>query len=538
VKFGPVDLKNAEGAILAHAVETIKGRLKKGKFLGAVDVALLEKSGLSTVIVAILEAGDIEENEAALRIGATLVSPELSAAKPFTGRVNIFAEVAGMFIADAGRVNEINRIDPAITIATLPDHTPVEAGRMVATVKIIPFAVNKKFLAEASRIAALDEVLTLKPYRPRQVGLIATTLPSLKTTTMDKTRQALEARLAPSKSTIMNELRVDHSAEAVTAALGELKHTCDLIIIFGASAIIDRCDVIPTALEMAGGTVEHFGMPVDPGNLLLLGNLGEIPVLGAPGCARSPRQNGFDWILQRVLADIPLTSADIEGLGVGGLLMEIHSRPQPRQPVLHESGNVHAVVLAAGQSRRMGKTNKLLAELGGKPLVRHVVEAAAESRVCGITVVTGHQAELVADILSGSDINIVHNPDFASGLASSLRMGITNLPDDCTGVLILLGDMPRVTGAMIDSMLKIFDHAPQAAIIQATDQGKRGNPVLWSSSYFEALTHIAGDVGARHLIGQNIDRVVEIELGRAASLDIDTPETLRAESDLGDKNDK
>jgi molybdenum cofactor cytidylyltransferase len=234
-------------------------------------------------------------------------------------------------------------------------------------------------------------------------------------------------------------------------------------------------------------------------------------------------------VLQRLLANMPIGPAEIAGLGVGGLLMEIHSRPQPRDAAGVTKGNVHAVILAAGQSRRMGTSNKLFASFNGKTMVRQVAEITNASEVAGITVVTGHQAEELQIALAGLDVTFAHNPDFASGLASSLRCGIASLPDDCGGALILLADMPRITTDMIDRQITAFGETTQASIIQATSHGKRGNPVLWPSEYFEALKQISGDVGARHIIGQNAERVVEIELGEAAALDIDTPEALLAE---------
>jgi len=188
---------------------------------------------------------------------------------------------------------------------------------------------------------------------------------------------------------------------------------------------------------------------------------------------------------------------------------------------------VHAIVLAAGQSRRMGGTNKLLVQLDGTALVRHVVEAAGASRVCGITVVSGFQAQGVVDALKGLDVDYCHNPDFADGLASSLRRGIKSVPHNCAGAIILLGDMPRITSAMINGMLDEFEHAQHRAIIQATGNGALGNPVVWPAEYFEALKQVSGDVGGRHLIAENAEKIITVELGEAACLDIDTPEMLR-----------
>ncbi len=191
------------------------------------------------------------------------------------------------------------------------------------------------------------------------------------------------------------------------------------MLVFGASAIADRRDVIPAAIEGIGGAVEHFGMPVDPGNLMLVGNVNHVPVLGRSGCARSPKENGFDWVLMRLLAGLEVTRADITGMGVGGLLMEIVTRPQPRVPVgSDESRSVAAVVLAAGRSTRMNGPNKMLAELNGKKLVRIAVEQALASKASPVIVVTGHQSAEVKAALAGLNVTFVTNPNYADGLAT------------------------------------------------------------------------------------------------------------------------
>jgi molybdenum cofactor cytidylyltransferase len=201
---------------------------------------------------------------------------------------------------------------------------------MAATVKIIPFATSAAALAAACEAAGQGAV-SVAPYRPLRIGVVSTLLPGLKTSVVNKTLGVLEARLAPARARIVEERRCPHDDAALAETLRAIAPRCDVLVVFGASAITDRRDVIPAAIEAAGGRIEHFGMPVDPGNLLLIGALAGKPAIGAPGCARSPKENGFDWVLGRVLADIPITRADIQAMGVGGLLMEIESRPQPRQ---------------------------------------------------------------------------------------------------------------------------------------------------------------------------------------------------------------
>jgi molybdenum cofactor cytidylyltransferase len=263
---------------------------------------------------------------------------------------------------------------------------------------------------------------------------------------------------------------------------------------------------------------------------MLIGRARGHAVLGAPGCARSPKENGFDWVLMRLLAGLPVTRADITSMGVGGLLMEIVTRPQPREEPVPEAGRrVAAVVLAAGRSTRMGAVNKMLAEIGGKPLVRIAAEQAVASRAKPVIVVTGHEREKVEDTLKGLPVRLVHNPDFSEGLGSSLKAGIATVPAEADAAIICLGDMPQVDAALIDRLISAFDPDRGALVVVPSIDGRRGNPVVWSRRFFHDLMSIQGDIGARHLIGNYAEAVVEVPVAGAAALtDVDTPESLSA----------
>ncbi len=359
--------------------------------------------------------------------------------------------------------------------------------------------------------------------------MVSTLLPGLASKVIEKTLKITAARIAPAGAEIIAERRVAHEQGVLSRAIHELLDAgAELVIVFGASAIADRRDVIPAAVEGVGGQIEHFGMPVDPGNLMLIGKVRGLPVLGAPGCARSPKENGFDWILMRLLAGIPVTREDITGMGVGGLLMEIVTRPQPREKMDAPAGRrVAAVVLAAGRSTRMGAVNKMLAQIGGKPLVRIAAEQAVASRAHPVIVVTGHEREKVESVLRGLPVRLVHNPDYADGLGTSLKTGIAAVPEDSDAVIVCLGDMPQVDAALIDRLIAAFDPERGALVVVPSIDGRRGNPVVWSRRFFQDLMGIQGDVGARYLIGNYAESVVEVPVvGDAALTDVDTPESL------------
>lgn len=532
MKFGPVPVSEAAGGTAVHSIRKGGFVLKKGKVIDADDVAALQAAGIDEIVVVRLETDDVSEDVAAAEIAAAVAGDHVRADRAFTGRCNLFADSAGVLVIDKTAVDELNLIDEAVTFATLPAYKPVVEGEMIATVKIIPFAVSKaahaKALAVAKRVRPL---LRVAPYKIRKVGIVSTLLPGLAEKVVEKTLKITAERLAPAGATIIADKRVPHDQKILAKAIDDvLLQGAELAIVFGASAIADRRDVIPSAIEAVGGKVEHFGMPVDPGNLMLIGQAKGHPILGAPGCARSPKENGFDWILMRLLAGLPVSRADITGMGVGGLLMEIVTRPQPREEVApHQGKKIAALVLAAGRSTRMGGPNKLLAEIGGRPLVRIAVNEALGSRVKPVVVVTGHQRDRVEAALQGLNVQIAHNPDYAEGLSTSLRTGLNALPADVDGVVVLLADMPQVDAQLIDRLIAAFDPEKGALAVVPTIDGKRGNPVLWSRRFFPDLLTVEGDVGARHLIGQYAEAVVEVPVtGKGAFADVDTPDALSA----------
>jgi molybdenum cofactor cytidylyltransferase len=528
MKFGPASPREAVGGVTVHTLRHGPLLLKKGTTIGAAEVESLEKAGVKEVVVVRLEPGDVSEDEAASSIANAVTGEGINVERAFTGRANLFAARAGVLVIDRAIVDRINGIDEAITFATLPAFKPVVEGEMIATVKIIPFGVAG-CLRDAAVKAAGSGALRIAPYVIKRVGVVSTLLPGLSPKVVEKTLRVTAERLAPAGATIIGERRVPHEEQALAAAVKDmLALGAELVIVFGASAIADRRDVIPAAITGIGGAIEHFGMPVDPGNLLLVGSASGVPVLGAPGCARSPVENGFDWVLMRLLAGLKVTRAELMGLGVGGLLMEIVTRPQPRaKPETDGNRQVAAIVLAAGRSTRMGGPNKLLAELSGKKLVRIATEQALASKASEVIVVTGHQAELVEQALRGLKVKFVRNPDFAGGLASSVKTGVTAVSKDADGAVICLGDMPLIDAHLIDRLVEAFDPDRGNLIVVPVAEGRRGNPVLWSRRFFSELLTLDGDIGARHLIAKHAEAVAEVPVdGESAFLDIDTPQAL------------
>lgn len=331
MRFGPVPLALAEGALLAHGLREGEMVLKKGQRLGPAEVAALAGAGLAEVTVARLDPGDVAENDAAARLAAALVPDEAAAgltrAAPFTGRANLHATAAGLALVDVAAVTALNRVDPGITLATLPPFARVARGLLVATVKIIAYAVPGARLEAATAIAA--GAVRVAPFRLGSAGLVMTRVAGQAARLNEKGQAAVAARLEGLGMTLAGVEEVAHAAAPLAEALARAPG--EAVLVLTGSATSDIRDVGPAALIAAGGRLERFGMPVDPGNLLFLGELRGRAVIGLPGSARSPVAHGADWVLERVACGLPVTSDDIAAMGVGGLLKEIPSRPQPRE---------------------------------------------------------------------------------------------------------------------------------------------------------------------------------------------------------------
>ena len=328
MQFGDMLIEHALGAVLAHSVHLDGARIPKGRVLTEADIEQIRAAGLTSIVAARLAENDVPENTAAARIGQALQCDSLDIAEPSTGRVNIFAKFDGLCVIDAERIHQINAAHESMTIATMPPYEPVSAGQLIATVKIIPFAVPLPQLTSVlSIIAGTQLPLSVYSFQTNKVGVIFSELPTVPFKAKEKAIRVLEDRLVQVGGKIDAMLVCQHEAAAVAAAIkSHLTHGCDLILLFGASAIVDRGDVIPAGIVRAGGEVTYFGMPVEPGNMLLLGRVGEVSAIGLPGCARSPKFNGFDWVLQRLFVGLSVDGKDIAGMGVGGLLKDMQRR--------------------------------------------------------------------------------------------------------------------------------------------------------------------------------------------------------------------
>ncbi len=325
MRLQAVPLDQAIGHIVRHNVADAAGRkaIAKGRRLDASDVARLAALGHTTVMVAVLEPDDVTEDDAAEQLATAVVGAGIRRSAAVHSRVNLFAAEAGVLQIAVDALHAINAID-GLTIATRRDASTVRSGDRVATIKIIPFALPAATVQAALALAPGDGIVALRPFRPCPVAVILVGSPAARRRVEEALLPAIDARVAAVAGQVVHVRYVAHDQSAIAAAITEAGDHAGLIIVAGETSIMDRDDITPSGIRAAGGVIEHYGAPVEPGNLLLLAYLARgdrtIPVLGAPGCVRSRDRNVVDLILPRLMTGERVRRADIIALGHGGLL--------------------------------------------------------------------------------------------------------------------------------------------------------------------------------------------------------------------------
>ena len=521
MKFGETDIEHCLGAVLAHSQKLGTRRIAKGTILDTELIDAFRAQGVGALVCAIPEAGDLDENiaarEIALQLAAGAATPSIEMSAAATGRVNFKAREAGILRYGRQALLAFNLVHEGVGLSLCAHNQLLQPGQMAATLKIIPYFLHGDIVQTLLKQLQSGPIFTFHPIVPKKVHLIQTRGAALPEKVYEATEAVTRNRLHH-LGCRLNDASV--RAHRKDALMGEIqsarKSGAELVLICGGSAIADRQDVVPIAIEELGGQIDQLGLAVDPGNMLMVANWQGMPIIGMPGCARSPKLNGFDWVLHLLLAGIELSRYELADLAAGGLLGEIAARPMPRSHAVKEPSipalpqKIACILLAAGQSRRMGDANKLLMEIGSKPIIRHAAEALIAAGVGDIYVVTGHQAEVVRDCLAGLEIRFIDNPDYATGQASSVACSVAYLPDQVSDVLIALGDMPLMQADLITALCqqhlqKSASGLPQITLptyapLPASDTVKRGNPVMWSRAFFSELTALQGDEGGRQIL--------------------------------------
>ncbi|MCC6201417.1 MAG: NTP transferase domain-containing protein [Gammaproteobacteria bacterium] len=529
--FAELPIADALGRIAAHTLRLDAVTIKKGTVLIDQDLDALRSAGITTIHVATAEPGELSEDDAVRLIAASIAGCGIQAALAAQGRSNLFATCDGVLRYDAERLDDINLNAPELNVLALRPEEIVRARQLIGQVKAIPYLVAGGTVHRACEAGARPEPLfRIDPFRSTRIGLLQTMLPGTRDSVLDKTHAVLGGKLQLWSASVVLERRCRHRTDEIAGALTSLSRSgCDLVLIVGASSTTDPRDVVPSALHQIGGRLVQLGVPLEPGTLLGFGYTdGDVPILILPGSLRAPVASSLDVIVPALLTGWRPNSAGLRRLGAGGLLKAVpeeHSDRKRHQP--GTGARIGAVVLAAGSSRRMGPTNKLLLPVAGQPMLCRALRPLLELKLDPIIVVAGHDASQIRDALSDAAVTIIECPDYVEGMSTTLRTGIDALNHKVDAALVCLGDMPYLTAADLARIIEAFGDGAVPRICVPMHEGKQGNPVLWSRDYFGAMRLLRGDHGAKRLLAAYAEAIVPVTMASAAVLrDIDTPEDL------------
>jgi len=531
MKIEHLDPKESQGSILAQSYNLSERKLSKGTRVSKAIVELLNKENIKTILCAVPHENDMDEDAAAEAISNAIDRNRLYAEEASTGRVNFRTPALGVVRYNRELIKKINLVDESIAFSIVEHNQLLAKNDLIATLKIIPFFVSKIYVEQVVTLLSKYEIFKIHRLEEKKVEFIQTYYDWQKRSIFKATSNVTRSRLDALGCLLEKETLIPHDHESLCSEIkSSLDSGAQVLLISGASAITDRSDYIPKAILSVGGEIIQYGLAVDPGNLLLIGQIGGTTVIGMPGCARSPKLNGFDWVLQLLMANIPITKEELADMGAGGLLMEIASRPLPRalsKSVNKREKKIMGVILAAGNSTRMGKDNKLLRNVGDASLVRNTAVEMLNSDVDSCSIVLGYQSDKVAEVIKDLNINLILNPFWQEGQASSLKAALNTLDDTYSDLLIMLGDLPGVKSRHINRVIEehLLTNNRRSKITIPSFNGKKGNPVIWGRSFFPDLLNLEGDVGGRALFNHHPAAINLLDMDDPAVVtDTDTPE--------------
>ncbi len=531
MKILGLDPQESLGSVIAQTYNLPGKTISKGTFMTSEIVDYFKEGDVQNILCAVPENDDIHEDEAANIISNAIDRSHLYTESASTGRVNFKSRSLCLVRYERELIKEVNLVDESIAFSIVEHNQLLAKNDLIATLKIIPFFTQKKYVDQVISILAKNELFKTHSLNKKEVSLIQTSFEWQKKSMFKATSNVTRNRLEALDCSLNEEKLIRHDFELIRSEIrSSIESGIDILLISGASAIIDRFDYIPKAILSEGGEIIQYGLAVDPGNLLLIGKVDNTTVIGMPGCARSPKLNGFDWVLQLMMADIPINREELADMGAGGLLMEIASRPLPRalaRSVSKREKKVMGVILAAGNSTRMGKDNKLLKNVGDAPLIRNTAIEMLKSDLDTCSIVLGYQSDKVAAVIKDLDIRLILNPMWEEGQASSLRAAINTLDATYSDLLIMLGDLPGIKSSHINSIIEehLLTDNRKSKITIPSFEGQKGNPVIWGRSFFHDLLNLEGDVGGRTLFSEHPAAINILEMDDPwVVTDADTPE--------------
>lgn len=520
MKYGEYPVYDALGVELTHPVKCRDATLKKGHVLTSQDIGRLKYAGIKTVVGARFSSNDVPPETTADILLKTMVGDYLRYTLPDeSGYCEIFADIDGVFVFDPDRLKRLNTHCEDFAVMTVRPYLPVYKGQFVANLRLFSPAVDADVLNQAvTKISGTGALFKIAPYAFCKIGYIRTVATGTTPEQIDD--DALEKRFAAYGFSIVHSAMCAHDSESVEKAVRDaLDARAEIVLVESPFPPLNRDDTVPKAFKEAAADIDRLGWCVDAGVPLVLGHKGGARLLGF--CADDAEQPALD-VLTRFLATKSLPPIDMlpmfamNGISLLRMTKKITAEQLENSVsvgAVSDSEKIAVVILAAGASRRMIGSNKLLEPLDGLPMIERVVRSVLSSKADYVVVVTGHDAMFIERRLEKYDVKIVRNPDYVSGVLGSIRLGLAVLPPDIAGAVILPADMPAFTEEYINRLIDAFDaKAERPPVVVPTFNGVRHNPVLWPRNLFKVAKPVPEDAHWTPALIEHTDYIREIPL--------------------------
>ena len=528
MKLQEVDINKAQGLRLAEELTLYTTVLPRNHILTKDDIALLKQFGRKTIFTAEAEIGDIDFDTALGVAAAKITGKNLGYRIDERGFCEIAATTDGLLEAYPDRIGKFNRFCTYFILNTIEPFQIVKKGTIIARLEILLPVISQEMVDElVFALSGNETLLNIRDMKQQNAALLLTHFynDDNEAFHFDEVRQKLTETYQPLNIHFSVEANCDHTAEDIAVNVETLLQSAnDVVFVIAGMRNYAPQDVVLSALNSLTDSVLCSQIPLLGGSDLIIATKRNKKIICLPynyAYIDSPVMENF---IKLALVKPKLLAYDfnrpanavIESLSQ---VKDLSSLIKGNDAESKNKANIAAVVLAAGQSKRIGK-NKLLADLDDRPLLIKAVEAAIKSDASPVFVVTGYQAEEVEAELENYDINIVYNPNYYTGVKTSINLGLKSVPDFCEGALLIPADMPGLSAELLNKMIAKFKKKQENQLIIAENKGIKCNPILWSKALYQRADLVAENADVRPIFMEHADYTTLVKGTASELLDV------------------
>ena len=540
MRYSEFKINRAVGVILCSDLQLGEKFYPKGHTINAEDIIIFKMFNLSSIVGAIFEEGDVDYKIALKQVAAQISGRGIGYLIEKNGICSIIAAQDGVFVAEDNRIDKFNHFNEHIILNTIPPYSVIKRGDLIAELDISVPLVNETEIDDIIfRLSGNSHLLKVENIKEKKSVLLYPHLLN------DEAENRHFTSIVMKLITNLDGLGVSFTKEISTSykqdnledsLFDAFSYGADIIFVLSPVKTSGRGDIIAKALSKSVDDIVNYSMPQVNASDLLIAQKGNCKIVVLP--------YSYDIVDTTLIDNLIKTAIFTEYLNVA-LFNHKHSKQlfsntnfdettqnkmiMPSKKALSsQKASIGIVVLAAGQGRRSGSSKLLVEDETGSPLFMYAVNAAIASDAKPVFVVIGHCNEEMEEYLEKLDVNVLYNPSFASGIKTSINLGLKSIPSSCDGAILLPADMPNITASDINKLINKFDKNQEKQICLLANRGIKSNPILWSRSLYDRADIVPENSHLRTVFVEHADytNIVEIR-DKKKLLDVNFPNDIK-----------